>query len=106
MAQSFPLLQALRPTVYIRRRALREGLLGPSFVWRTIALYILGRGVLRKMFGKQVDHLGRRRLAAGQTMSIAVLAPMSRKERKRTGTTRAGLEAAARADLAAARRAS
>jgi hypothetical protein len=106
MAGSFPLLRALRPAVYVRRRALSQGLFGSSLFWRSIAVFIIGRGVLRTTFGKQPDHLGRRRLVAGRTMSIAVYAPMTRKERKRSGTTRAGLEAAARAELDAARRVS
>lgn len=99
-----PLL--LRPTIYIRRTALRRGLFGSSMFWRVIAVGILGRGAIRRFFGTQPDHLGRRRLGVGHAMSIAVVAPMTRKERKRTGVTRAGLERAARADLEAARRAS
>jgi hypothetical protein len=106
MAASLPLVRALRPAVFIRRRAMRQGVFGPSLFWRSVAVYIIGRGLLRRTFGKQPDRLGRRRLAVGRSMSIAVYAPMTRKERKRTGTTRAGLEAAARADLDAARRAS
>ena len=99
-----PLL--LRPSVYIRRNALRRGLFGPSTFWRVIAVGILGRGALRRFFGNKPDDLGRRRLGIDHAMTIAVVAPMTRKERKRTGTTRAGLERAARADLEAARRAS
>jgi hypothetical protein len=96
----------LRPSIYVRRTAIRRGLFGPSTFWRVVAVGVLGKGVLRRLLGTGPDYLGRRRLGVGHAMSIAVVAPMTRKERKRTGVTRAGLERAARADLEAARRAS
>lgn len=103
MAQ-FPVL--FRPKYFLRRKALRNGLFGPSHVWRMIAFVIIFRNGLGRFFGKRPERLATRRLGAGQVFTIAVVAPMTRKERKRSGITKASLAAAARADLEAAQRVS
>ena len=96
----------LRPKYVLRRRALRLGVFGPSQVWKLVAFVIIFENGLRKFFGKQPDKLFVRSVGVGRTLTVAAYAPMTRRERKRTGTTKASLAAAARADLAPNRSAS
>lgn len=96
----------LRPKYYIRRRALRHGLFGHSTVWRFIAFVIIFENGLRRVFGRTPERLVRRRIGVGQVLTVAVHAPLTRKQRSATGVTKASLEAAAQADVEAAQRAS
>ncbi len=72
----------LHPSYIIRRKALYSGILGPSRAWKVIAVVVFGQGMLRKMFGKQADHLGIERLEAGQTVCITSLPPSDRGRRR------------------------
>lgn len=92
----------LRPSFIIRRKATRQGLLGPSTFWKVVAVVVFGRTTLKRVFGRNVEHLGTRTLTAGRVLTVAATAPLSRKEAKRAGISKAALEAAARADLEAA----
>jgi hypothetical protein len=47
---ALPLL--LRPSFIIRRNAMRKGLLGPSTFWKIVAVVVLGRGTLQRVFGR------------------------------------------------------
>lgn len=96
----------LRPAFVIRRNAIRKGVFGPSAVWKLVAVAVFARGAISKFGGRSPDQLGRRSLRVGQTLSIAVVAPLGRKQAKRAGITKKTLEAGARAELAAARPAS
>lgn len=103
MAQ-FPVL--LRPKYLVRRKALRNGLFGPSHLWRAIAFWIIGSNALKKTFGKSPERLGKRRIGVGHVLTVATSAPLTRKQRKSLGITKASLAADARAELEAAQRAS
>ncbi len=96
----------LRPKYLIRRRALRSGVFGPSRLWRYIAFAIIFENGLRRFFGKQPDRLGTRRIGVGHVITVASYVPLTRKQRKASGITKASLGAAARADLEAAQQAS
>ncbi len=96
----------LRPKYFLRRKALRNGLFGPSRLWRYIAFVIIFRNGLGRIFGKRPEPLLTRRIGFGQVMTVAASAPLSRKQAKRTGITKALLEADARGELEAAQRAS
>lgn len=89
----------LRPKYLIRRRALRSGLFGPSRLWRYVAFVIIFENTLRKFFGKQPDRIGTRAIGVGHVITVASYTPLTRKQRKASGITKASLEAAARADL-------
>jgi len=96
----------LRPKYLIRRKAMRHGLLGPSRFWRFVAIVIAGSNTLKKTFGKSPDRLARRRIGIGQVITVATNAPLTRKQRRSLGISKASLEADARAELEAAQRAS
>lgn len=94
---------ALRPSVVIRRKAIRSGLLGPSFLWKGVAVWVFGKGTLQKFFGKQPESLGKYRAKPDSFIRVANTKPVSRKERKRLGLTKEVLVAQAVADVEAAR---
>lgn len=95
-----------RPKYLIRRKAMRHGVFGPSHFWRAIAFWIIGSNALKKTFGKSPERLGKRRIGVGHVMTVATYAPLSRKERRSRGISKASLAADAHAELEAAQRAS
>jgi len=96
----------LRPSFILRRNAMRKGVLGPSMLWKVVALVVFGRSTITKVFGKQSESLGRRTIGVGTVMTVAVAAPLSRRQAKRSGITKDSVAADARADIEAAQRAS
>jgi hypothetical protein len=85
---------------------LRNGLFGPSHLWRFIAFFIIFSRSFQRVFGKRPERLGTRRIGIGHVVTVAAYAPMSRRAAKRAGISRASLEADAHAELEAAQRAS
>ena len=106
MALSRFLPYSMRPAVIIRRQAIWRGLFGTSIFWKIVAGWVFGRSTLKRYFGKQPDDLGKHRLKTGQFLTINTYVPLSRREQRRTGITKAVLRAQAEADVRAARRAS
>ncbi len=92
----------LRPSFVIRRNAMRRGLLGPSTFWKVVAVFVFGRSTLKRLFGRNVEQLGTRTVGVGTVLTVAATAPLTRKQAKRAGISKASLAAAARADLEAA----
>ncbi len=97
---------ALRPSAVIRRKAMRQGILGSSSFWKLVAVFVFGGKTIRRFFGKTPDHLGTRTIGVGSFLSVAVLVPMTRKEKKRRGITLASARTDAAAEIEAAQRAS
>jgi hypothetical protein len=96
----------MRPAVIIRRRAIWRGVFGSSMFWKIVAGWVFGRSTLKRFFGKRPERLGKERLKIGQSLAINLYTPLSRRERRRTGISKAVLRAQAEADVRAARRAS
>ena len=96
----------LRPSFIVRRNAVRKGVLGPSTLWKLIAVVVLGRRTLQRVFGRNPERLGTRTIRVGHVLTVAAVAPMTRKQAKRAGITRRSVAADARAELEAAQQAS
>jgi len=94
--------RALRPSVIIRRQALWSGLLGPSRFWKVIAAFVFGQGTIKKIFGKNPEVLGTQKIGMNSFANVINAKPMTKKERKAAGITKADLKAQASADVAAA----
>ena len=94
----------LRPSYVIRRNALRKGILGPSTLWKVVAVIVLGRSTLKKVFGRHPEHLGTRTIGVGHVLTVAAATPLTRKQAKRAGISKSSLERDAWADLEAAQR--
>ena len=97
---------ALRPSFIIRSNALSKGVLGPSTLWKFVALVMFGRGTVKRLFGRTPERLAVRRIRPGHVITVATSAPLTRRQAKRAGISKSLLAAAARADLEAAQRAS
>ncbi|BAN02929.1 hypothetical protein [Ilumatobacter coccineus] len=94
---------ALRPSVIIRRKAIWGGLLGASKFWKVVAVWVFGKGTLKKFFGKSPESLGKFKVGSNSFVNVINAKPMSKKERKRQGITKKVLVDQAVADVAAAR---
>jgi hypothetical protein len=101
---ALPLL--LRPSFIIRRNAMRKGLLGPSAFWKIVAVVVLGRGTLQRVFGRNPERLGVRTIRPGHVITVAAAMPLTRKQARRAGINKDALAAQARAELEAAQQAS
>lgn len=69
--------------IVVKRRALREGVLGGSLLWRVAAVALFGFPLLRRFMGKQPETVLIEELRPGQRMVITPLAPVSRRQRRR-----------------------
>ena len=92
----------LRPAFLIRRNAMRRGVLGPSLVWKIVAVFVFGRSTMKSVFGKQPEHLGRVTLRRGQHVKVSTTAPATKLSRKQRRRELRRLEDEALADVAAA----
>jgi hypothetical protein len=81
--------QAMRPSVVIQRKAISEGLLGPSLFWKVVAVGVLLRGPVEGTFGRRPERLARYRVGPGHTIKVTTMQPTTRKQRKAQGLTKA-----------------
>jgi hypothetical protein len=93
---------ALRPGVIIRRKALRQGLLGPSLFWKVVAGWVFGKSTLKKIFGKQPESLGSWNVGSNRAVNVISAKPLSKRKLRRTGITRSLIVARAIADARSA----
>jgi hypothetical protein len=75
------------PAAYVRHRALYDGILGRSFVWKTIAVVVFGRSLARRFLGRRAEHLSIERLAPGQSVQVIAIGPASRRRRRERRAT-------------------
>lgn len=78
---------ALRPAVIIRRKAIRQGLLGPSMFWKVVAGWVFGKTTIKKFFGKNDQPLGTWKVGSNKFVNVINAKPPSKKERKQMTTT-------------------
>ena len=72
----------LKPSALLRRNALYRGLLGGSRAWLAVGALIWGRGMLKRVIGKQEQVLLVEKLVPGQAMRIDAIAPDTRRHRR------------------------
>ena len=83
MARRRPMLDMMRPTLVIRAQAFRKGLFGSSRFWRSIAWMIIGKRVLKRLFGREPEIVDVSTLKGeGHWMEIRTYAPESRRARR------------------------
>lgn len=73
----------LRPSVIIRRKAMYSGVLGSSGFWKTVAIWVFGKVLIKRFFGKHTEVLDLKSLGPGRIMSIETIKPVSKRERKK-----------------------
>ncbi len=97
-----PLLpRALRPSVIIRRKAIWSGLLGPSRMWKVVGIVVFGQGSIKKFFGKTPETISTQKIGANSFVNVINAKPMTKKQQKAAGITKADIKAQASADVAA-----
>jgi len=79
--------------VRVRTTAFRRGLLGGNRKWQAVGLALVLSHDLRQAFSKP-EPLGSFKIGANEFVSVINAKPMSRKQLKRSGTTRKALRAA------------
>jgi hypothetical protein len=84
MARRRPLLDMMRPTLIIRAQAFRKGLLGKNSFWRAIAMVLIGKRILKRLFGSEPEIIEVATLKGGNHwMDIRTYAPDDRRARRR-----------------------
>lgn len=73
----------LRPSVLIRRKAMYNGFLGNSTLWKVIGVVVFGKSTIKKFFGKNPEVIDVSTLGPGRTMQVATSKPLSRRARKK-----------------------
>lgn len=73
----------ISPAVYVRRRALYDGVLGSSTLWKLVAAAVFGRSVLRRVLGRHPEHLSVERLRPGQSVQVIALGPRGSRRQRR-----------------------
>jgi hypothetical protein len=71
----------LSPAQAVRRRAIR-GAFGGQRAWLIVVGIIWGGGTLRRVFGRQTESLMLPKLAPGQSATISVIRPTTRRQRR------------------------
>lgn len=69
--------------ILLKRRALREGILGGSALWRIAAVMMFGLPVVRRLLGRHPETVLIEELRPGERMVITPMTPLSRRQRRR-----------------------
>ena len=91
---------SLRPSVIIRRKAIRQGILGPSRMWKAVAVWVFGKKTLKKFFGKNPEVITTEKVGSNSFVNVINAKPMTKKELKEAGITKPLLISRASADVA------
>ena len=75
--------RVLRPSLVIRRKALYDGIFGPSTLWKAVAILVFGRSTLKKLLGKNPELIEVAKLdGPGHFMQIRTLPPSARRTKR------------------------
>lgn len=85
---------------YVRSQAIRRGLIGGNRSWQVLAGLMIMKEVAN-VAGKQPEDLGKVKVGRGSFVRLATEKPMTKKQQKAAGVTKAGIKAQASADVAA-----
>lgn len=94
-----------RGPVRVRSTAIRLGFLGGDRKWQAVGLAVLLTHDMRRVFGRQPEPLGSWRVGANEFVDVINAKPMSKKELKRSGTTKKAMRDVVIAQAVAATRA-
>jgi hypothetical protein len=85
---------------YVRSQAIRHGVMGGNRSWQVIAGILLLRQVTNSA-RKQPENLGKVKIGANSFVNVINAKPMTKKQQKSSGITKADIKAQASADVAA-----
>jgi len=83
---------------YVRSQAVRRGLIGGSRAWQVLA----GLMIFKEAVSKQPENLGSQKVGMGSLLRLTAEKPMTKKQQRAAGVTKASIKAQASADVAAA----
>jgi hypothetical protein len=84
MARRTPTPTMLHPAALIRVQAFRKGVMKRNPFWRTIALMIYGRRIMKRLFGREPTVVEVSTMkGGGHAMEIRTYAPDDRRARRR-----------------------
>lgn len=86
----------------LRSVAIRQGVFGGSRKWQAVALVLVLTRDVRQVFGRQPESLGSWTVGANEFVDVINAKPMSKKELKRSGTTKKATRAVIIASAVAA----
>jgi hypothetical protein len=73
----------LRPSVLIRRKAMRAGFLGPSTLWKVVGVIVFGKSTIKKVFGRNPEVIDVSALGPGRFMQVTTEKPTTRRRRRK-----------------------
>jgi hypothetical protein len=76
------LLSPFSPKAYLKRNALRRGLLGGSPAWVVIGVMVWAPRLMRRLLGRTEQVVANEKLTAGQFVRIEALPTPTRAQRK------------------------
>jgi len=87
MARRRPMLDMMRPALMIRAQAFRKGLLGGSSFWRAVAMLLIGKRLLKRLFGRAPEIIDVSTMkGGGHVMEIRTYPPEARRARRRAAS--------------------
>jgi hypothetical protein len=78
----------------VRSTAFRLGILGGNRKWQAVGAVLLLTHDMRRVLGKQSDPLGSWKVGTNEFVDVINAKPMSKKELKRSGSTKKAIRAA------------
>jgi len=85
---------AVQPTGYLKRMSMIRGVRGSSLAWKFVAVGVYSPSTVKKIFGRQPEALGSWVAGTGSFVKVTTTKPVSKKELKRSGTTRKAMRGA------------
>jgi hypothetical protein len=86
MARNRSMLDMMRPTMVIRAQAFRKGIFGSSRLWRSVAMMIIGKRLLKHYFGREPEIIDVSTLkGGGHWMQIRTYGSEARRTRRAAG---------------------
>ena len=71
-------------------------------MWKLVAVFVFGQGSIKKFFGKTPEKIATQKIGLNSFVNVINAKPMTKKQRKSAGITKADLKAQASSDVAAA----
>jgi hypothetical protein len=78
----------LSPKAYLKRNAIRRGLLGGSSAWVVIGVAVWAPRLMRRAFGRTEQVVASEKLVAGQFVRIEAIPTPTRAQRKSARSTK------------------
>ncbi len=77
-----PRTRVFAPATYLRRNAVRKGLLGGNKSWMVLMVFLYAPRLTRRAFGRQEVLVAREKLDRGQSIRVEALPQLNKADRK------------------------